>query len=137
MGIARLWVHYGYANPNVVSIDGQDHLAMVASPFDWQGQKSIIPYQGVVGLDLDTGKRYSGSTRAGSAPSPFLRWSMRGKNRLYIGGGYQVGCALFSGQAKTETAIATEELYKTTDFGDTHPSAHRPTTGPFLRPVFR
>lgn len=107
--------HYGYTNPNVVSIDGRDHLAMVASPFDWQSQKSSIPYQGVVGLDLDTGKmlwQYKGW----QCTVPIPQVVDAGQNRLYIGGGYQVGCALF--QVKEDRdGYLTEELYKTTDFG--------------------
>ncbi|TWT81491.1 outer membrane biogenesis protein BamB [Planctomycetes bacterium CA13] len=106
--------HYGYTNPNVVSIDGQDHLAMVASPFDWQGKQSVIPYQGVVGLDLDTGE-ILWQYKDWQCTVPIPQVVDAGQNRLYIGGGYKVGSALFQVKRNGDRYL-TEELYKTNDF---------------------
>lgn len=105
---------YSYVNPSMVKIDGKDHLAMVAAASNWRGE-SANPYQGVVGIAPDSGEiLWHYMNWECSLPIPPIVDA--GNNRLYVGAGYRSGCSLFEVK-KHENGFATEEIYKTMDFG--------------------
>jgi outer membrane protein assembly factor BamB len=101
---------FGYANPSLVRIDGELQLAMVAARGNWQIGESVAPYQGIVGLDLETGKilwRYKKWECV--IPIPYVVDA--GQNRLFISAGYRNGCALFQVN-KVEQEYVAEEIYQ-------------------------
>ena len=101
---------FGYSNPSIITIDGEKQLAMVAAGGNWQLERATIPYQGVVGIDLITGKilwRYRNWECA--TPIPYVVDA--GQNRLFITAGYTNGSALFRVR-KIGKHYETEEIYK-------------------------
>ncbi|WP_419194304.1 PQQ-binding-like beta-propeller repeat protein [Novipirellula herctigrandis] len=105
---------YSYVNPSLVTIEGEQHLTMVAAASNWRGE-SKSDYQGVVGIAPDSGEilwNYK-NWDCGIPIPPIVD---AGKNRLYVGAGYRSGCALFEVK-KNKDGFATEEIFKTMDFG--------------------
>ena len=101
---------FGYSNPSIVTIDGEEQLAMVAACGNWQVERETVPYQGVVGIDFKTGEtlwRYR-NWECGT-PIPYVVDA--GQNRLFITAGYTNGSALFRVK-KIGKQYETEEIYK-------------------------
>ena len=105
----------GYVSPNIVKIDGQDHLVMVTASGGGRGQDPIPG--NVVGIDPLTGK----------IVWEFNNWLCRipipmavdaGNNKLLITGGYDLGALMIQVVKKADGTYGTTELFRTEEFGD-------------------
>ena len=105
----------GYVSPNIVKIDGQDHLVMVTASGGGRGQDPVPG--NVVGMEPLTGKIIW----------QFNNWLCRipipmavdaGNNKLLISGGYELGAMMIQVEKQADGTYGTKELFRTEEFGD-------------------
>jgi len=106
----------GYVSPKIVTIEGEDQVAMISSNNNRQGSKKSSTGLGeVVGIDPQTGKilwTYQGW----QCVIPIPNVTEIGNGRLFITGGYKSGSAMIKIEKKNG-AYTVSELYKTQAFG--------------------
>jgi len=105
----------GYVSPNIVKIDGQDHLVMVTASGGGRGQDPIPG--NVVGMEPLTGKiLWQFNNWLCRIPIPMAVDA--GNNKLLITGGYELGAMMIQVEKKADGIYGTKELYRTEEFGD-------------------
>ncbi len=106
----------GYVSPNIVKIDGQDHLVMVTASTGGRGGQPLVPGN-VVGMEPLSGKiLWEFNDWKCGIPVPMAVDA--GNNKLLITGGYELGALMIQVEKKADGAYGTKELYRTEEFGD-------------------
>ena len=107
-----------YVSPNVVKIDGQDHIVMVTSSTNPIGRPELPKTPGnIIGIEPLTGKvlwSFSGwDCHISVAPAVDA-----GNNKILVVGGYEYGALMIQVEKMADGSFATKELFKTVEFGD-------------------
>ena len=106
----------GYVSPQIIKIDGNDHLVMVTASGGGRGGTPHTPGN-VVGLDPHSGEKIW----------EFNNWDCHipvpnavdaGDNKLLIVGGYELGALMIQVEKKQDGGYGTKELFRTEEFGD-------------------
>jgi outer membrane protein assembly factor BamB len=107
-----------YVSPNIVKVDGKDHLVMITgSTNPFQRTSPTDEMGNVVGMDPVTG----------AILWKFDKWHCHipvasavdgGENRLLIAGGYELGALMLKVEKKADGSYTTAELFRTKQFGD-------------------
>ena len=104
----------GYVSPEIVKIDGEDHVVMITAASGGRGEAATGGK--VVGIDPLTGEILWEYTNWHCAiPVPGAMDA--GKNRVLIIGGYQAGAAMIQIEKQDDGSYTVSELYKTEEFG--------------------
>ncbi len=107
-----------YTSPNIVKIDGEDHLCIVISSTNPFGHRDKQPQKGkVIGLNPTNGEilwRYDNWECHISCSNA----TDAGDNKLLIVGGYERGATMIQVEKGADGKYATKELYTTIEFGD-------------------
>ncbi len=105
----------GYVSPNIVKIDGADHVVMVTASGGGRGAP-VTPGK-IVGLDPQSGLvlwEYDDWLCHIPVPSAVDA----GENRILVVGGYELGAVMIKVEKKADGTFGTTELFKTEEFGD-------------------
>lgn len=107
-----------YVSPSVVKIDGADHIVMVTSSTNPIGHPDLPKTPGnITGIEPLTGKilwNFSGWECHISVPGAVDA----GNNKILVVGGYEYGALMIQVEKKSDGSFATNELFKTVEFGD-------------------
>lgn len=104
----------GYVSPEIVKIDGEDHVVMITAASGGRGEAATGGK--VVGIEPLTGEILWEYTNWHCAiPVPGAMDA--GKNRVLIIGGYQAGAAMIQIERQDDGSYSVSELYKTEEFG--------------------
>ena len=107
-----------YTSPNIVKIDGEDHLCIVISSTDHVMHRDKPKQKGkVIGFNPKTGEelwRYDNWECIISCANA----TDAGDNKLLIVGGYDRGATMIQVEKGADGKYATKELYTTIEFGD-------------------
>lgn len=102
----------GYVSPNIVKIDGKDHVVMVTASERGGGSKGKV-----VGIEPLTGKiiwEFTNWECAIPVPSAVDA----GDNKILVTGGYELGALMIKVEKKADGSYGTTELFRTVEFGD-------------------
>lgn len=102
----------GYVSPNVIRIDGKDHIVMLSSSGRGTGNDGKA-----VGIDPQNGNilwEYSKWNCHISVPNPVDA----GENRVLLTGGYELGATMIKVEKQADGTYSTQELFTTEEFGD-------------------
>jgi len=105
----------GYVSPNVVKIDGKDHIVMITASGGGRGAPET-PGK-IVGLDPLSGDllwEYANWICGIPIPSAVDA----GDNRVLAAGGYELGALMIKVEKKADGSYGTTELFRTVEFGD-------------------
>jgi len=106
----------GYVSPNIVQIDGNDHLVMVTASGGGRGGQPHVPGN-VVGIE----------PLSGEIIWEFMDWDCHipvssavdaGDNKVLITGGYELGALMIKVEKQSDGSYGTTELFRTEEFGD-------------------
>lgn len=106
---------YRICSPNIVKIDGADHVVMVTASGGGRGAP-VTPGK-IVGLDPQSGLvlwEYDDWLCHIPVPSAVDA----GENRILVVGGYELGAVMIKVEKKADGTFGTTELFKTEEFGD-------------------
>jgi outer membrane protein assembly factor BamB len=105
----------GYVSPNMVKIDGDDHLVMVTASSGGRGQP-VNPGK-IAGINPLNGKilwEYN-DWICGIPIPPAVD---AGENRVLVVGGYELGAVMIKVEKNGDGSYGTKEIFKTEEFGD-------------------
>lgn len=102
----------GYVSPNIVKIDGKDHVVMVTASERGGGSKGKV-----VGIEPLTGKIiWEFANWECAIPVPAAVDA--GDNKILVTGGYELGALMIKVEKKADGSYGTTELFRTVEFGD-------------------
>lgn len=105
----------GYVSPNIVKIDGMDHVVMVTA--SGGGRNSPVIPGSVVGIHPLSGKiLWEYKNWVCRIPIPCAVDA--GNNKVLVVGGYELGALMIEVNKKADGNYETSEIYRTEEFGD-------------------
>lgn len=107
-----------YVSPNIVKIDGADHIVMVTSSTNPVGRPELPKTPGnITGIEPLTGEilwNYTGWECHISVPPAVDA----GNNKILVVGGYEYGALMIQVEKNADGSYSAKELFKTMEFGD-------------------
>jgi len=107
-----------YASPEIVKIDGKDHIVMVTSSTNPVSRPDMeYVYGNVVGMEPLTGEilwEYTDWDCHISVPGAVDA----GNNKVLVVGGYELGAVMFEVYKLADGTYSTREIFRTDEFGD-------------------
>jgi outer membrane protein assembly factor BamB len=106
----------GYVSPNIVKVDGEDHVVMVTASSGGRRGQELEPGN-IVGIHPQTG----------NVLWKFENWVCRipvpgavdaGNNKILVVGGYELGALMIQVEKTQDGSYSAKELYRTEEFGD-------------------
>jgi outer membrane protein assembly factor BamB len=105
----------GYVSPNIVKIDGADHVVMVTA--SGGGRNTAVTPGSIVGIHPLTGEilwEYNNWVCHIPVPSAVDA----GENRVLVVGGYELGAVMIKVEKMVDGSFGTTEVFRTEEFGD-------------------
>ena len=105
----------GYVSPDIVKIDGEDHVVMVTASSGGRG-RPVTPGK-IVGIDPGSGEvLWENNDWVCRIPIPSAVDA--GENRILVLGGYDLGALMIKVEKEADGSYGTSVLIKTEEFGD-------------------
>ena len=105
----------GYVSPNIVKIDGSDHVVMVTA--SGGGRNSPVIPGNIVGIHPPSGEiLWEYNNWVCHIPVPCAVDA--GNNKILVVGGYELGAVMIEVQKEADGKYETTEVFRTEEFGD-------------------